>query len=351
MVSAIASVSSSSEYSWSESKLKSGDLNSSRLSVLKCLLDDRNSHLCSLKLDTPYPMEVDTPYSVIDQNNGLEVGSIRQIQGLDTTYWGFLRVGTMLDIFQNIIFIPYFEYDVDVLRKSFEELKEVRARDKELFEEAKEDNRKQYKEKLMSHALTMKGEMVKEVNAKMAEMFSQYTQTLPIPLPSCCVLGPEIIAHSSDMILLLRSVTVLPVTGNFNISWAVDGIALILLTFGLHIIPLYEECDLTTMKFIHAEVECFSSPIFTSSDTCHSGHIISPLNPTKYVVAGTIWFLISGWSWLKQCSYRIFEEAPPSTYMQWTRCPPTLASITIGPSVPSSSPKGGNEIIVSGENV
>ncbi|GJY37579.1 hypothetical protein Tco_0423943 [Tanacetum coccineum] len=56
MVSAIASASSSSEYSWSESKLKSGDLNSSRLSVLKCL----------------------------------EVGSIRRIQVLDTAYWGFL---------------------------------------------------------------------------------------------------------------------------------------------------------------------------------------------------------------------------------------------------------------------
>ncbi|GJX71681.1 hypothetical protein Tco_0308852 [Tanacetum coccineum] len=37
--------------------------------------------------------------------------------------------------------------------------------------------------------------------------------------------------------------------------------------------------------------------------------------------------------------------------MRWTRCPPTSTSITMGPSVPSSSPKGGNEIIVSGENV
>ncbi|GKB66819.1 hypothetical protein Tco_0928231, partial [Tanacetum coccineum] len=43
---------------------------------------------------------------------GLEVGSIRRIQGLDTAYWGFLGVGTTLDIFQNIIFIPYFEYGV-----------------------------------------------------------------------------------------------------------------------------------------------------------------------------------------------------------------------------------------------
>ncbi|GJR34939.1 hypothetical protein Tco_0808794 [Tanacetum coccineum] len=37
--------------------------------------------------------------------------------------------------------------------------------------------------------------------------------------------------------------------------------------------------------------------------------------------------------------------------MRWTRYPPTLASITMGPSVPFSSPKGGNEIIISGENV
>ncbi|GJU92312.1 hypothetical protein Tco_1304735 [Tanacetum coccineum] len=42
---------------------------------------------------------------------GLEVGSIRRIQGLDTAYWGFLGVGTMLDIFQNI-HILYLEYGV-----------------------------------------------------------------------------------------------------------------------------------------------------------------------------------------------------------------------------------------------
>ncbi|GJT98447.1 hypothetical protein Tco_1093965 [Tanacetum coccineum] len=64
-----------------------------------------------------------------------------------------------------------------------EMLKEARARDKELFEEAKEDNRKQYEEKLKSHALTMKEEIVKEANAKIAEMFAQYTQQLHIPPP------------------------------------------------------------------------------------------------------------------------------------------------------------------------
>ncbi|GKC30628.1 hypothetical protein Tco_1037922, partial [Tanacetum coccineum] len=67
---------------------------------------------------------------------------------------------------------------VEVLQKSFEELKEARV-----FEEAKEDNRKQYEEKLKSRALTMKEEIVKEANAKIAEMFAQYTQQLRIPLP------------------------------------------------------------------------------------------------------------------------------------------------------------------------
>ncbi|GJU80932.1 hypothetical protein Tco_1283297 [Tanacetum coccineum] len=63
------------------------------------------------ELDTPYLMEVDTLYSTIDHNS-LEVGWIRRIHELDTAYWGFLRVGTMLDIFQNIILIPYLEYGV-----------------------------------------------------------------------------------------------------------------------------------------------------------------------------------------------------------------------------------------------
>ncbi|GJV00560.1 hypothetical protein Tco_1329830 [Tanacetum coccineum] len=52
--------------------------------------------------------------------------------------------------------------------------------------------------------------------------------------------------------------------------------------------------DLTTMKFIQAEVECSSSPIFTSNDICPNGHIISPLNPTSGVVAGIIWLSTSG---------------------------------------------------------
>ncbi|GJS02861.1 hypothetical protein Tco_0319369 [Tanacetum coccineum] len=111
IVSAIASASSSSKYSWSESRLKSGDLNSSRLRVLKCLLDDRNSRsddryavsngggyavlICwneyavlDRELDTPYSMEVDTPYSTVDQNSGLKQWHGYAVSSLmDTAYW------------------------------------------------------------------------------------------------------------------------------------------------------------------------------------------------------------------------------------------------------------------------
>ncbi|GJY18450.1 hypothetical protein Tco_0389941 [Tanacetum coccineum] len=52
------------------------------------------------------------------------------------------------------------------------------------------------------------------------------------------VLGPEIIAHSIGMILLLRNVTVPHSTGNFNIPCAMDGMARIFLILGLPIIPL-----------------------------------------------------------------------------------------------------------------
>ncbi|GKD17368.1 hypothetical protein Tco_1206526, partial [Tanacetum coccineum] len=48
--SAIVFATSSSEYSsWSENKSKSGDLDSSILSVLKCFLDDQNSRSGSFK--------------------------------------------------------------------------------------------------------------------------------------------------------------------------------------------------------------------------------------------------------------------------------------------------------------
>ncbi|GJW31588.1 RNA-directed DNA polymerase, eukaryota [Tanacetum coccineum] len=48
----------------------------------------------------------------VAESGSLEVGWIRRIQELDTAYWGFLGVGTTLDIFQNIILIPYLEYGV-----------------------------------------------------------------------------------------------------------------------------------------------------------------------------------------------------------------------------------------------
>ncbi|GJW59953.1 retrotransposon protein, putative, ty3-gypsy subclass [Tanacetum coccineum] len=46
------------------------------------------------------------------EERSLEVGWIRRIQVLDMAYYGFLGVGTTLDIFQNIILIPYLEYGV-----------------------------------------------------------------------------------------------------------------------------------------------------------------------------------------------------------------------------------------------
>ncbi|GJU80007.1 hypothetical protein Tco_1282372 [Tanacetum coccineum] len=58
------------------------------------------------KLDTPYPMEVDTPYRFIDQNSGLEYGRYGVSKVLDIAYRGFLGVETTFDIFQNILF-PY----------------------------------------------------------------------------------------------------------------------------------------------------------------------------------------------------------------------------------------------------
>ncbi|GKA95270.1 hypothetical protein Tco_0817308 [Tanacetum coccineum] len=63
-------------------------------------------------------------------------------------------------------------------------------------------------------------------------------------------------------------------TGNFNIPCAVDGMAQIFLITGLPIIPLCWDGDLTTMKFIHTEVECPSSPNFTSKDIWPSGQMV-----------------------------------------------------------------------------
>ncbi|GJW91018.1 hypothetical protein Tco_0168571, partial [Tanacetum coccineum] len=55
---------------------------------------------------------------------------------------------------------------VEVLQKSCEELKEARARDKELFEEAKEENIKQYKEKLEVSCLDNEGRNGKRSECK-----------------------------------------------------------------------------------------------------------------------------------------------------------------------------------------
>ncbi|GJV62147.1 hypothetical protein Tco_1468247 [Tanacetum coccineum] len=87
-------------------------------------------------------------------------------------------------------------YQVEVLQKSFEELKEARARDKELIKETKEENRKQYEEKLKSHALTMKEEMVKEANAKIAEM--RCLHNIPNNLSSPSIYEWKVFGHFLD---------------------------------------------------------------------------------------------------------------------------------------------------------
>ncbi|GKB00099.1 hypothetical protein Tco_0828092 [Tanacetum coccineum] len=114
-----------------------------------------------------------------------------------------------------------------------------------------------------------------------------------------------------------------------------DGTARIFLIPVLPIIPLCWDGDLVTMNFIYAEVECSSSPIFTSRDIWPIGQMVSLQNPMSDVVAGIIWLLISGWSLTKQCSYRTSEDAPPSTYIRCAKCPPISTSMIIGPSVPS----------------
>ncbi|GJY68809.1 hypothetical protein Tco_0471791 [Tanacetum coccineum] len=145
--------------------------------------------------------------------------------------------------------------------------------------------------------------------------------------------------------------TALLAPSKLHVHTAVDGTACIFLTPSLPMIPLYGDDDLTTTKFIQAEVECSSSPIFTSSDNCRNGHMISPLKPIKGAVAGTIRFLISGRSLLKQCSYSISEAGPPSIYIWCMKWPPTSASMIIGPLVHSSSSRGGNGISGLGEKL
>ncbi|GJV77168.1 hypothetical protein Tco_1508752 [Tanacetum coccineum] len=116
-------------------------------------------------------------------------------------------------------------------------------------------------------------------------------------------------------------------------------------------IPLYGDVDLTTSEFIHVEAECSASPIFTGNDICPVGHMTSPPKPMRGVVAETIWFFTFGRSLFKQCSYSIFEDDPPSTYIRCMKWPHISASMIIGPSIPSSSPKGGNKIYGFGEKL
>ncbi|GJQ89980.1 hypothetical protein Tco_0001119, partial [Tanacetum coccineum] len=107
----------------------------------------------------------------------------------------------------------------------------------------------------------------------------------------------------------------------------------------------------TTIKFIHVEVKCSSSPIYTGSDIFPIGHMISPLKPTRGTAARTIWLFTSGRSLLKQYSYSISEADPPSTYIRCMKWPLISASMIMGPSVSSSFPNGGNEISGSREKL
>ncbi|GKD00085.1 hypothetical protein Tco_1170359 [Tanacetum coccineum] len=97
-----------------------------------------------------------------------------------------------------------------------------------------------------------------------------------------------IILHSASIMVLLRSVTIPPSTGNLSIPWTVDGTAWTFLRPERLMIPLYGNGDRATIKFLKEFVECFSSPKDTISDIGPNGQDISPLNPRSGVVAGII---------------------------------------------------------------
>nr|GEV78830.1 retrovirus-related Pol polyprotein from transposon TNT 1-94 [Tanacetum cinerariifolium] len=73
------------------------------------------------------------------------------------------------------------------------------------------------------------------------------------------------ILHSAGVMVLLRSVTIPPSTRNLSSPWAMDGTAWIFVRPEWPMIPLYDEGDLTTIKFIKSFAECFSSPKDTTS--------------------------------------------------------------------------------------
>nr|GEX54589.1 hypothetical protein [Tanacetum cinerariifolium] len=99
-------------------------------------------------------------------------------------------------------------------------------------------------------------------------------------------LGASTTILHSGITVLMRSVTVPPSTKNLSISRAMDGTAWIFLRPRRSMIPLYDDGDLTTIKFINAIVECSPSPKDTIRDICTNGQDISPLNPKSGVVAG-----------------------------------------------------------------
>ncbi|GKC24450.1 hypothetical protein Tco_1026600 [Tanacetum coccineum] len=120
-----------------------------------------------------------------------------------------------------------------------------------------------------------------------------------------------------------------------------------------------------TSKFcpsrVHSSLRPFSVRVDTMAIVCSGSrdhctfHLDDPVVCNVTVLPSTGNFnipcAVDGQSLTKQCSYRISEDAPPSTYIQCTKCPPITASMIIGPSVPSSSPRGGKEIVVSEEKL
>ncbi|GJZ09237.1 hypothetical protein Tco_0543520 [Tanacetum coccineum] len=85
------------------------DLRKSKNEIVSILFPRKNKHIVRI-LSGAIPEEK-WVFSMRLARFGLEVGLIRRIQGLDMAYWGFLGVGKMLDIIQNI-HILYLQYGV-----------------------------------------------------------------------------------------------------------------------------------------------------------------------------------------------------------------------------------------------
>ncbi|GJV55948.1 hypothetical protein Tco_1456953 [Tanacetum coccineum] len=126
------------------------------------------------------------------------------------------------------------------------------------------------------------------------------------------------------MATVCSGVIVPPSTRNFNILYDVDGTARIFLMPGLPIIALCWDDDLITMKFIHAEVSGGTEPL-------------DPLSLCgEFYEANVI---------------QDFEDARRSIYTLCTNMSAISTSMIIGPSVPSSSLRGGKDIAVSEEKL